>query len=283
MTADRDEVKGLREFIEALREGKRLIAVTTLLCTVVAVANALLATKIYRSEALVEPRQYTGNGDIGGAGAQFSGFGALAGVSIGGVSDRAIAIATLKSRTVVETFIAEKHLLPRLYESAWDSKTNNWQNPAASPTTWDAYNYFTDSVLKVSEDIKTGLVKISVEWKDPVEAQQWVTELIERTNACLKDREVRDGQRNLAYLEEQSHKIGQVEVQHALYGLVESEMKKLMVAEGAGEYAFKVIDPAVVPKRKVRPRRALILLIGTCGGFGLGALLAVMRRKLRGL
>lgn len=280
-----DDEINLRELIAALWEGKWLIALITTLASAAAVAYALVATEIYRSEALVQPRQESrGGGGLGALAAQFGGLADLAGVSLGGGSDRAVAIATLKSRALIEPFIQEKNLLPKLYERQWDAAAGRWKDPDPNkiPTLWQAYNDFVAQVLKVSEDKKTGLVTVAVEWKDPQEAQQWVTELIARTNAHLKAQAIQEGEKNLAYLEAQSRSIGQVELQQALYGLVEAELKKLMIAKGGDEFAFRTIDAAALPKKRIRPKRKQIAVLGFLLGGFLGVVLVLARNAWRG-
>ncbi len=265
-----DEID-LRELVRTLWHDKRLIALITFASSVVALTYALLATEIFRSEALVQPREESSaGGALGGLAAQFGGLADLAGLSMGGSGDRAVAVATLRSRTVIEAFIQENNLLPKLYDSRWDSEAKNWKSadPKKIPTVWQAYNDFTKEVLRITEDKKTGLVTVAVEWRDPEEARRWVTELITRTNAFLKTKAIEEGERNLAYLEGQSRKIGQVELQQSLYSLVEKELTKLMLAKGGEEFAIKTVDAAVVPKERERPKRMQIVVLGfLLGGF----------------
>ncbi len=275
-----DDEIDLRELIRTLWDGKWLIALITLLSSAVAVGYALLATDIYKSEALVQPREAASSGGLGTLTAQFGGLANLAGISVGGGGNSAVAIATLKSRTVVEAFIREKNLLPKLYEQGWDEATGKWKATGSKtiPTIWQAYGYFTSEIFKVSENKRAGLVTVSVEWKDPEEAQQWVTELVARTNAHLRAEAIREGERNLAYLEQQSRSIGQVELQQALFKLVEEEQKKLMVAKGGEEFALKTIDAATAPTKHDRPKRTLIAILGFMLGGFIGVLWALIRK-----
>jgi uncharacterized protein involved in exopolysaccharide biosynthesis len=66
-----------------------------------------------------------------------------------------------------------------------------------------------------------------------------------------------------------------VELRQALYTLIETEIKKVMIAQGSEEYAFKVIDPARVAEEKSSPRRALITLVGAFAGLMLGIVIAL--------
>jgi uncharacterized protein involved in exopolysaccharide biosynthesis len=274
----------VRALIGALWDGKLVIIALTLLGSVVAIVYALLATPIYRSEVLVQPRlEAKGGGGLGGLGFSFGGLADLAGFPFAAGGDRAVAIATLRSRALIETFIRENQLLPKLYESAWDSNAKNWNDPDPknAPTVWEAYNDFTSGILIVTEDKKTGLVTVAVEWKDPQVAAQWANDLVARANAHMRAVAIREGERNLAYLEGQSRQIGQVELREALYGLVEAELKKLMLAKGGDEFAFKTIDPAVVPERKIRPKRRQIAILGFLAGGFSGVLFVLGKLSLR--
>jgi uncharacterized protein involved in exopolysaccharide biosynthesis len=71
-----------------------------------------------------------------------------------------------------------------------------------------------------------------------------------------------------------------VEVQQAIYRLMEAQTKKQMVASTREEYAFQTIDPAVPPQERASPKRALIVLTGLVLGLALGTLVvSVMRSR----
>jgi uncharacterized protein involved in exopolysaccharide biosynthesis len=267
--------------------GKWLIGFMAALGLAVAVVYALLTPQIFRSEALFQVREQSSStgGGLGGLAAvasQLGGLAGLSGLSLGGGGiDRLVAIATLKSRTVIEAFITEKNLLPKLYKSKWDAEAKAWKNPdvGSVPTVWQAYNDFTKKILSITDDRKTGLLTVAVEWTDPEEARQWVTELAARTNAYLKARAIKEGEENLAYLLSQAKVIGQVAVEQSLYGLVEEQLKRLMMAKGGEEFALKTIDPAVVPKKRFAPKRVQIALGGLLLGAALGATAVVWRAR----
>jgi uncharacterized protein involved in exopolysaccharide biosynthesis len=255
-----------------------------LLGLIAGVGFALIQPKIFRAEALLQVRQQSGSlGGLGGLASLAAEFGGLPGAGAlslgGGDTDREVALATLRSRTVVEAFIAEKNLLPRIHEYRWYGNAKVWGGADAgdTPTLWQAYNDFTKDVLRISEDRKSGLVTLAVEWTNPEEAQQWVTELVARANAHLKERAIQEGEGNLEYLQGQAQHIGQVELVQALYGLVEEQLKQMMMAKGGAEFALKTIDPAVVPTKRIKPNRAYISLAGLFLGGALGAALTLWR------
>ncbi|TOH86698.1 GNVR domain-containing protein, partial [Vibrio parahaemolyticus] len=55
------------------------------------------------------------------------------------------------------------------------------------------------------------------------------------------------------------------------------QTKSLMLAEAQEEFVFKVVDPAVVPELKSKPKRSLIVIVGTFMGFMLGLALVLIR------
>ena len=66
-------------------------------------------------------------------------------------------------------------------------------------------------------------------------------------------------------------------MQNVFYQLIEEQTKTLMLAEVKDEYAFKVIDPPVVPEEKVGPKRALICILSILLGGMLGVAIVLIR------
>lgn len=273
---------GLRELVELLWAGKLIIAVFAATFGALTVGYALFAMPMYRAEALVQIRDTSAGFSAMRLYAQFGRLAELGGFP-GRGDDRALAVATLRSRAVIQSFIAESNLLPKLFADKWDEETREWKtDPEDQPTLWDGYRKFVREILRVAEDNKTGLAAISIDWSDPDEAAQWCTELIARTNSHLRGRAVEEGERSLAYLKEQINKTGLVELQQSAYSLMESELKKLMLAQGADEYALVTVDAAQPPERSERPKRVLIVAVGVFVGIILGMACVLFRHAMKG-
>ena len=102
--------------------------------------------------------------------------------------------------------------------------------------------------------------------------------MVKLTNATLRDRAIAESNRNLSYLNAQLEKTSVVELRQAIYRLIETEVKSVMIAEGSQEYAFKVIDPAVIPQDKIKPQRGLMVFSGFFLGFLFSCLYALIRK-----
>ncbi len=258
-----------------------LIVVVTICFGAASLLTAFLLPEKFVSTVVLAPvGDEAGASKLGGAGAllsQFGGLASLGGLSLGGGGRKAESIATLGSAALTEAFIVDRQLLPILFEKDWDASAKTWKkaDPADQPTVWKAEQKFAKKVRSVSEDKKTGLVTLTITWNDPKLAADWANELVARANATLRRRAIERSERNLDYLNGQLQKTSVVELQRAIYGLIENEIKQVMVANGSSEYAFKVIDPARVAEKHDSPKRGLISVLGLIVGLVLGVMAAL--------
>jgi len=269
---DDDEID-LLDLWDTLVSGWQWIVGITAVAAIAAIAIALQMTPIYRSQVVMVPADDSGRPSGGAAlAAQFGGLADLAGVNLGGSGSKNEALALLKSRALTESFIKDKELLPILFEDKWDAAAKKWKtdDPAKAPTLGAAYELFSKDVLQINDDKKTGVITLAVEWKDRQLAAIWANEIIRRANAAMRARAVADAQASIDYLQQELAKTGVVDIQQAIYRLLEANYKTASIANTREEYAFKVIDPAVVAdaNRKVRPKRAQFVILATlAAGF----------------
>jgi uncharacterized protein involved in exopolysaccharide biosynthesis len=256
----------------------------SILIAVGAAAGAGLSycfTPLYKADALLIPSdEMLGlnlNGALGGLGS-LGGLASL--VGIGGKGDKeGEAVETLKSRGLTTSYIESHGLLPILFHDRWDPVAKKWHvGPFGRvPTLEDAYRTFDKSIRTVVENRKTGLTTISVTWEDPILAKQWTEGLVDAANDLLRTQAIERTSRSLDYLRKAADATNIAEVKATIYKLMETEIKKQMVAYGGKDYAFRVVDPAVVPERKDFPRRLLFLLGGAVVCPILGFLLIALR------
>jgi LPS O-antigen subunit length determinant protein (WzzB/FepE family) len=296
-TPAEDEID-LRELLSAFWQGKWIIIVTTVIFAVAAVVFALSKPNIYRADALLSPAQDSNASGLAAMSGQLGGLASLAGVSLPSQSNQTdLAVQVIKSRQFIESFV-EKHdiLVPLMGSKGWDMGANKlilddelydeekqvWlRKPqglrGAEPTAQEAYRLFVTEVLSIEPDKESGLFRLSVNYYSPYIAKKWVNWLIEDINQVMRERTIRDTNKNLTYLSEQLQKTAVADMQSAFYKLIEEQTKNLMLAEAQEEFVFKVIDPAVVPEEKASPKRALICIAGTLLGGILGVMIVLIR------
>jgi uncharacterized protein involved in exopolysaccharide biosynthesis len=273
----------LVKLITAAWKQRWWVVATTGITAMIAVAYVLIATEWYRAEVTLAPAD---DGSASSLSGQFGGLVSLAGISVGS-DGLAEPIAILKSRKFARSFIEEMKLLPVLLYEEWDAESNSWKakNPDDWPDIRDALKVFDEEVRQVSEDTKTGMVTLQINWTDPELAAEWANQLVGRLNTSMRDRALVEAEGNIRYLQSQLTSTNVLALQQSIGRLLEAEMQKLMLARGNDEYAFRVIDPAIPPKERFKPRRtlvvALVAMLGLMASSMVVLVLAVVRNNAR--
>ncbi len=267
----------LLDYWWVLIERKKLIILVTLLFTIASIVIALLTTPIYRAEVLLAPMGEEDGGGAAGALGQFGGLASMVGVDLGS-NNTEHSLAVLTSRRFLEVFFQEEKILPILFSDQWDDSSDQWRLEAdqGPPSMWNAYKVFSKSILKSSTDKKSGLVRMTVDWKDPDLAAEWANNLVVRLNQKLRALAIAEAENSINYLQAQLQQTSVVDMHQVLYRLIETETQKIMLAKVREQYAFKVIDPAVVPEEKIKPKRAVIVVLGFLAGFMFSIFLAFL-------
>jgi uncharacterized protein involved in exopolysaccharide biosynthesis len=249
---------------------KRLIGLFGLLFAIAAGVLGFLTPPVFRAEVTivaVRERDLNANGISGQLGALTS----LVGVTLGqNGGSGPTADAVLDSRRLVEEYIKRNDLLPVLSARA--------RKP---PTLWLAVKAFKENSLTVRKDTRKGVTTVAVEWTDPALAARWANGLIALANDLIRTRALDDATRNIAYINKQLEQTNAVEMRQALFDIIKTETKTLMLANGRTDYAFEVVDPAVTPERKIGPHRSIYILVGLALGVLAGTAIAYIRERKR--
>jgi uncharacterized protein involved in exopolysaccharide biosynthesis len=253
----------LGDLLEALARQRALVVGAVLLVTALATATAFLLTPVYRAEVVMLPvtEEDTGLKSIVG---QFGGLASLAGVNLPSGGQQEEVIAILESRAFTAAFISERGLLPILFADRWDPGTKAWKDPQDEPSLGEAVEFFNEQVRDVNSLAGAQTVMLAVEWREAGVAAEWANDLAARLNEHMRRRDIARAERSIEYLNRQLEKTQVREVQRALFRLLESQLKTVMLAQVNDEYVMRVIDPAVAPPADdfVRPKRALIIAVG---------------------
>ena len=114
-------------------------------------------------------------------------------------------------------------------------------------------------------------------------AAQWANELVKQLNEQLREKAIDDSQKRVGYLEQELAKTTLQDMRAVLYNLLESEKQKAMLANVNEDFAIEVIDPAVPPKTREKPKRKLIVASGGVCGVFLGIFIVLFVQFLRKL
>jgi len=277
---NKDEIT-LSELLLLLRTQIWILVAITVLAASLSIAYAKLATEWFRAEVVLIPAEQKNAGLAGSLGA-LGGLAGIAGINLGD-NNTTEPVATLKSGEFLRAFIEDQNLLPVLFANQWDSKAKRWKGSDQKhwPDVRDGIRYFSKRIQDVSEDPKTRLVTLTIEWTDAATAAKWANMLVERLNSRMRERALLDAERNVTYLRQELAKADVLALQESVTRLLENEMQKMMVARGNTEYSFRVIDSARIPKWRSSPKRVQVVILGTAAGGILAVFLAVLRARGR--
>ena len=280
--ASASERVNLLELWHILLGGKWLIAIGTTIFAVGSIALALTATEWYRAEVLLAPADQKSAAGLAGQLGGLANLVGISGISVGRPGN-AEAIAVLTSRSFTRSFIEDYGLLLKLFEDDWDAENARWKaaDPEEQPDIRDAIKRFDEEIRRVSDDKRTGLVTLSIEWTDPDVAAEWANSLATRLNANMRQRALTEAERNIAFLEEELADTSVATLRPSIGRLLETELQKLMLARGNEEFAFRVIDPAAPPKYRSRPKRTIFVMLATAIGGFLAVCIVLGRHALR--
>jgi len=299
-TQNQDDEIDLAELWRAIWAGKFTIIIISMIFAVASVFFALSKPDIYKASVILAPASSEGGaGGLGALAGQFGGLASMAGINLGGgggVDKTALALEMLKSRSFIETFIAKHDLLvPLMASKNWDMTSDSlilneelydqankkWLREVKAPkkpepSSWEAYKEFSELVT-VAQDKTTSMVNIDIAFYSPSIAKQWLTWLIQDINEFMREQDQIEAKASIDYLTEQLVSIKVATMETVFYQLIEEQTKNMMLTMVKKEYVLKTIDPAQVPDTKDKPKRALIVVLGTMLGGILSVLIVLIR------
>ena len=257
----------------------RLLGGSVLAGLIIGVVIAFSITPLYRAETVLapvpDPGQLPGIDALGG---QLGGIASLLGLAGVGQSRTQEYLAALRSHLLTNKFITENNLIPILFEDDYDQETGKWKQgkDKEQPSIEVAYKRFDERVRRINASKQTGLITVAIDWRDPEIASRWANGLIRLANNELRKQAIEFGEKSITYLNQELERTNVVEIQQAIYKLIESQIQNIMIANVREEYAFRVIDPAVIPDvdDRISPNRPLIIIVFLGIGSMFGLLIA---------
>jgi uncharacterized protein involved in exopolysaccharide biosynthesis len=279
---------------------KTLILITSLFA-VTSIIVALLIPNTFRSGVLLAPAADESS-NLAGLASRFGGLASLAGINLGGLGknnlpNSDLALEIMKSRAFLGNFITQHNLAVKLVAvSHWDEETNQlvidpdiyneatatWVRDVGPPlktipTIEELHERFLNR-LTINEDDETGLIRVAITYYSPHEAKRWVDLLLKDLNEYMRQRDIKEAEDSIKYLEQQISKTNLAKMQEVFYQLIEQQTQQVMLAKIRSEYVFTTVDPAVVPEKRYSPKRAIIVILSTFLG-GLVAIAFVLLRE----
>lgn len=273
-----DEIN-LLDLLIVLLKHKKMIAAVVFLAGLLAVGYSLRLTNIYRSECTIVPTAQ----EKGGGLAALGGLGAMVASEAGLIATGSLEQydVVLKSRELTNIIVQEHNLLPVLFEKSWDTKSRRWkvQKP---PTLQDAYGRM-QGMLKATPNKKQNVLSLSFEYKDPNIARSLLNYYVVGLSEFLRRQTLDESTAQQKQLYEQLGRTSDPILKNRLYELIAKQIEKETLARVQEYYSFSVIDPAYVPEKKFKPKRAQICLLSVVVAFFIAVFLAFFLEYMENL
>lgn len=271
----------LTEVISRIRLHRRAVMSIFVIALLSSIVYAVFKRPTYQMEVVMMTAEEANTTGLGGFLGQFGNLAAITGVNLGlGSTELEEAVAVLKSRALTRQFIETHGLIPRLFQKEWDEREKKWKSddPSDIPTIADAVEKFHERIRTITIDDRAKTVKLTIEWHDRVEGTRWANELVKAANQEMQQRAIGESRNSIDYLTAEAKKTDLVELRQSIYKVIESQVNRMTIASTRDEYAFRVLDHAVVPDADdfVWPRRALVVALGVVAGVLLAGGYVVM-------
>lgn len=300
-----DEID-LLEVAKTIWRGRKLITWIVVVCTLATLIVSLFMTNIYMAKAILKPVQQTPAGTLGGRfqalANQFGGLASLAGIAMPSSTSSVEIVNLLKSNILKKEIIEKNNLLPVLFAKRWDKKNNQWKKPGVNlnplafirnllstqskknksgiPDTWDGIRRL-NGLVTINYNLKEDIITVSARYPNPEIAAQLVDYYITALTEHISLEAKRIAIKNKEYLEAQLQETRDPIVQQKIYNLIADKIETTMMAEVKEGFAFKVLDPPMVPDKKSAPRRGLMMMVAFMVSLFIGVFSVLFREYIK--
>lgn len=286
--------KDIRELISVIWENKLKILTFSFIFFLLSFLYSFSLNDKFKSEAiLMISDQSSSSNQIP---SNYSSIASIAGLSLPQSDSENkvnLGLEVMLSREFLYSFIDDRNLMvPIMAAKEWDPINNeliidkNIYDPINNvwtsskflkngPSIHDAYEEFL-SYITLEKDKVTGFITLSITSPSPINSKEWVNFLIDDINVVTRNKDLNKTNKALDFLNDQVSKTSLKELRAVFYSIIESELRKKMLASIADEYLFSIIDKPIVAERKIAPNRVFISIIGAILGFIIGLTYVLM-------
>jgi uncharacterized protein involved in exopolysaccharide biosynthesis len=279
---------------------RKMIGTFVLAAVVLTIIISLCMKNIYGAKAIITPIAPKDSGGNSIAAGIMQQVGGLSAIGLPDSSSSAEIVTLLQSNILREKIISQYNLLPVLFSDQWDENTKNWKkrawyNPLSLvssliclikpvdkkgiekiegvPDVWDGLRKL-DDMVKINNNVKDKTITIVVEFDNPVMAANIAGYFLAELNDHMSSEAKRVALTNRKYLEQQLDQTADPFIKQKIYNLIAQQIETSMMAEVKENFAFKVIDPPKAPDRKLKPKRAQMMLISLLASLLIGIAIA---------
>ncbi len=283
-----DEID-LRELGATIWRSKIFLIIFSLIITSLTVGYVIYKPNVYKSEVLVLPQD---DGKTGGGG--LSALAGLTGIDIGGgggISPFSSFDALLQNRIFHGRVINKYKICEKLsndqnyvYPLGLDLRTQsiNENNLTKEESDFACYQSL-KSLIKITEDKKSGVISLSAESPDRFLAKELVDIYLKELSSYLRDNDMIDTDKKISFYEKELQQTVNPELQTNLTQLMSSLIQKRVLANSSEFYIVKKLVDSEVAfiQDKTAPKRGLIVVVSFVTSIILGIFIIFFREFIK--
>ena len=271
---------------------KYFIISVSIVFSLAGVFYSLSLPNSYKSKALLSVPKESSNPSFGSLAANITGLpgvSSLLNSSVNANAEEAYEIfrSTNFLTTFIEKYSLDKYIIAGesvesgkvIFNENYNPETNSWKS-GSKPSSQTVLREFLDNHLSFDEDLERGFLTISIEYISPELSKFWVEQMVIDINNTLKNRDVRETEASIQFLESKLKEIKDINAANVFSSLLQEEYKKLMLANSSEEYFFKTIDPPFISEYKSSPSRAIICFFFLFSGLSLSSIIIILRKTM---
>ncbi len=284
---DEDEIN-LLDLLIVLAKHKAMILMVTLGAALLAVIVTLLMTNVYTGTVRILPPQKSESSASALLG-QLGGLAGVAGGSIGIKNQADLYIAMLESRTLMEKII-KRFDLQQVYKTK---------------TLTDTLNVL-QGQSRFSSDRKSGMITVEVSDHDPKRAADMANAFVEELAQLMQNFALTDASQKRVFFEQQMKQakdkltdaevrldktpntslqymdaVRNVKYQEAVWEILAKQFEMAKLDEAKDFPLVQVLDKAIPPERKSKPKRSVIVIMATLVAFLVSIFWAFIRESIK--
>jgi uncharacterized protein involved in exopolysaccharide biosynthesis len=248
MEDDRDEIN-LLDYLDVLKKRGRMILIMVSVSVVLAAVISLLLPKKYSAHAVIIPVSESRGGTD-----RMSAIAMQLGVPTSSSTDAAEIVSLLNSNILMEKVIRRYNLLPVLLGDKLGGKSENEK-------IWHGIRFLKKDVLRVNNKKTEGVIEIYSEFADPQTSSDILKYILTELTDYMSSEAKRVAETNRKYLESLIDRNSDPMIRQRIYSLIAKQIETSMLAEVTENFAFKIVDPPMVPDRHVKPRIILNIVL----------------------
>lgn len=290
---EEDEIN-LRELSQTIGRYKKFIIFFSLIVTSLSVVFVIFQPNIYKSELMLSSQDGSQSGNGG-----LNALAGLAGIDVGrggNISPFANFEALLQNRSFHNRIITKYMICNKLnsdrnyvyplgldFRKLDENNTNLDLNLSQEEKDFGCYKTL-QSILKITEDKKSGMIILSAESPDRFLAKELVDIYLTELSSYLRENDMIDTDKKISFYEQEFQITINPELQTNLTQLLSSLIQKRVLANSSEFYIVKKLVDSEVAfiKDKIAPKRGLIIIVSFITSFILAIFIIFFREFIKG-